>query len=161
MTLATPVPANMSGPSIRPARAGDAAGLLRMVEQLARHHGDDPMTNLAVLERDLFGPFPWATSLVAEDGAALLGYAILVRLYNAQFGTRGIDLHHLFVVDTARDAGLGRRLIDAVLMQAQEWGCSFVVVGTHPDNLRAQAFYEGLGFQRAATGFPRFRKELR
>ena len=142
---------------IRKARKADAAALLGMVGRLARHHGDEARATLAGIERDIFGPVPWATALVAERGSALLGYAILCRVYRAQLGQRGVDLHHLFVVEEARNSGIGRRLVEAALAEAKRWGCGFLVVGTNPGNAGAQRFYETLGFGRAPQGGPRFR----
>jgi GNAT superfamily N-acetyltransferase len=142
---------------IRRARETDVAAVLEMVGQLARHHGDEPRATLAELERDLFGPVPWVPALVADAGTSLLGYAILCRMYRAHSGERGVDLHHLFVVERARSSGVGRRLVEAALDEASRWGCTFLAVGTHPENLGAQRFYERLGFERAPQGGPRFR----
>jgi GNAT superfamily N-acetyltransferase len=142
---------------IRRARETDVAAVLEMVGQLARHHGDEPRATLAGLERDLFGPAPWVTALVADGETSLLGYAILCRMYRARSGERGVDLHHLFVVERARGSGVGRRLVEAALDEAGRWGCTFLTVGTHPENLGAQRFYERLGFERAPQGGPRFR----
>src|SRR4051794_36965854 len=111
----------------------------------------------AGLERDLFGPAPWVTALVAEQGTSLLGYAILCRMYRDHSGERGVDLHHLFVVERARNSGVGGRLVEAALDEARLWGCTFLNVGTRPENLGAQRFYEKLGFERAPQGGPRFR----
>jgi ribosomal protein S18 acetylase RimI-like enzyme len=131
-----------------------------MIGDLARHHGEESRASLAGLEQDLFGPAPWASALVAEQGGSLLGYAILCRIYRAQTGERGIDLHHLFVVERARGAGLGRRLVEAALDEARTRGCAYFVVGTRPENVRAQRFYEGLGFERASPPGPRHRLTL-
>src|SRR3954452_24680434 len=144
-------------PLIRKARETDAAAILAMVGQFARQHGDDPRASLAGLERDLFGPVPWVTALVAEQGTSLLGYAILCRMYRAHFGERGVDLHHLFVVERARSSGVGRRLVEAALDEAKLCGCTFLTVGTRPENLAAQRFYEKLGFERVPQAGPRFR----
>jgi GNAT superfamily N-acetyltransferase len=157
MPTAAPSNGDVSTPLIRKARETDLAAVLEMVGQLARHHGDEPHASLAGLERDLFGPAPWVTALVADRGTSLLGYAILCRMYRAQFGERGVDLHHLFVVERARNSGVGRRLVEAALDEARRWGCTFLAVGTHPENFRAQRFFEKLGFERAPQGGPRFR----
>ncbi len=113
--------------------------------------------SLAGLEEDLFGSAPWIYALVAEQYGSLLGYALLCRVYRAQFGERGFDLRHLFVAEQARGAGLGKRLVKAALDEARLCRCAFLVVGTHPDNAAAQQFYESLGFERVAGTGPRFR----
>ncbi len=81
--------------TIRTAKPRDLPELNEMIALLAAHHGDAAGSTPEQLERDLFGPLPWITALVAETGEGLIGYAILVPLYRAQEGKRGMDLHHL------------------------------------------------------------------
>jgi ribosomal protein S18 acetylase RimI-like enzyme len=151
-----------SGPSllVRHAVPDDTTSLAELIVQLAAHHGDQATTDGASLRVDLFSSSPWAIALVAELGGNLLGYALLVRLYRAQFATRMMDLHHLFVVPAARGTGAGTALIRAARVEAEAQGCAQLVVGVHPDNIRAQGFYRKLGFQDAPPGGPRFRLEL-
>ena len=47
---------------------------------------------------------------------------------------------------TARGAGLGRRLLAAVMAQ-QDWGAQYLTLGVSPDNTLAWGFYTRLGFQ--------------
>ena len=42
-------------------------------------------------------------------------------------------------------------------MKPELWGCTFLTVGTRPENLAAQRFYEKLGFERVPQAGPRFR----
>ncbi len=143
--------------SVRPALEADVPALPRMVGDLARHHGDVPRVDAGALARDLFGPDPWATALVAEDAGRVVGYAVLCRLYHAQHGERGLDLHHLFVAADARGRGIGTLLVAASLREARRHGCASLVVGTHPGNVGVQRFYEALGFRRLTGGGVRFR----
>ncbi len=145
---------------IRPAIPDDAHSLAKLIAQLAAHHGDQATTSAERLKADLFAASPWAVALVAERDGGLLGYAFLVRLYQAQFAKRAMDLHHLFVVPNARSSGVGTALIRAATLAAEAGGCVRLVVGTHPDNHRAQSFYRKLGFQDAPPGGPRFRLQL-
>ena len=161
MPMVAPSDGDVPVPLIRKARETDVADILEMVGQLARHHGDEPRASLAGLERDLFGPNPWVTALVTDGGTSLLGYAILCRMYRARSGERGVDLHHLYVVERARNSGIGRRLVEAALDEAGRWGCAFLSVGTRPGNLGAQRFYERLGFERAPQGGPASGRRLR
>ena len=145
---------------IRPAVPDDAQTLTELIAQLAAHHGDRATTNAERLKADLFAASPWAIALVAERDGGLLGYALLVRLYHAQFAKRRMDLHHLFVVRASRDSGIGKALIQAATMAAEAEGCTQLVVGTHPDNHRAQSFYRKLGFQDSSSGGPKFGLQL-
>ncbi len=98
--------------TIRHAHPRDLPELNDMIRLLAAHHGDPSATTPEQLERDLFGPVPWITALVAEGENGLIGYAILVPLYRAQEGQRGMDPHHLFVRDGHRGHGVGQHLVD-------------------------------------------------
>ena len=71
-----------------------------------------------------------------------------------------MDLHHLFVVPASRDSGIGKALIRAATIAAEAEGCAQLVVGTHPDNHRAQGFYRKLGFKDSSSGGPKFKLQL-
>ena len=88
--------------TIRCAKQRDLPELREMIAELAAHHGDAAPITPEQLERDLFGRTPWITALVAEAGNRLIGYAILVPIYRAAEGARGMELHHLFVRPESR-----------------------------------------------------------
>ena len=146
-------------PPIRPAQKSDLPMVLDLAHALAAHHGDTATLTLAALERDCLGPAPWLTLLVAEGVTGLHGYAALCPQMQLQFGARGMDLHHLFVCDTARGRGIGKALVEAALEHAKAQGCSYVTVGTDTKNRRAQGFYRAAGFDQI-TPDPRFRRRL-
>ena len=133
--------------------------VIDLAHALAAYHGDAATLSLAALERDSLGPAPWVTLLVAEGTTGLHGYAALCPQMQLQFGARGMDLHHLFVCDTARGKGVGRALVQAALEHARRQGCVYVTVGTDLQNRRAQAFYRRAGFDQIAPD-PRFRVKL-
>lgn len=146
--------------AIRPARWTDSKQLFAMVNQLAAHHGDTPRASLEQMRMDLFGSTPWAMALVAPRGEELVGYVMLFRLYRAQFGERGMNLHHLFVAPSARGQGLGRALVAAAAQAARSAACSFLVVGTQGDNRPATNLYRDFGFSPLAGNGARFHLEL-
>ena len=145
--------------SIRPAHRDDVPALVQLIGQLAAHHSDTPTTNATLLERDAFGADPWIEILVAQSSERLIGYTVLCPLYRAQLGQRGLNMHHLLVVEDWRSKGVGRALIEAMLARARELDCTYVKVGTHPDNEAARRFYLAYGFEPAAPG-PQFRFNL-
>lgn len=146
--------------NIRPVTENDLPDVLNMIRALARHHGDTPQLSLQDLSRDALGPAPWLTILVATQGAARIGYAALCPLIQLQFGARGMDMHHLFVGQCARGAGVGRALIIAAQEAARAQDCRYMTVGTHPDNAAAGAVYLASGFDRLPSPGPRFRIRL-
>jgi GNAT superfamily N-acetyltransferase len=145
---------------VRHAVPDDAEPLAGLIGRLAAHHGDHATTDADRLRTDLFASPPWATALVAEAAGILVGYALLVRLYRAHYASRALDLHHLFVLPEARHAGVGRALVRAARAEAEAQGCARLLVGTHPDNRRAQSFYRTLGFADRPAGGPKFELAL-
>ncbi|MGF0536854.1 N-acetyltransferase family protein [Agrobacterium sp. ES01] len=138
---------------IRSARVGDLPELNQMIAALAIHHGDASDMTPDKLERDLFGPMPWIQALVADSGEGLIGYAILVPLYKAQEGKRGMDLHHLFVADGQRGNGIGQHLVARARDIARKSGCDFLSVSAATGNFAAHRFYEHMDFlPRPVTG---------
>lgn len=139
--------------NIRAAKPRDLPELNEMIALLAAHHGDAAGMTPEKLERDLFGDSPWIQALVADTGDGLIGYAILVPLYRAQEGKRGLDLHHLFVRDGHRGHGIGQHLVNRARDQAKARGCDFLSVSAATGNFAAHRFYENMDFiSRPVTG---------
>lgn len=149
----------MSWITTRHATADDLAAVVEMAHALADFHGDKATLTPEALARDALGEPPWITLLVATQNGRLIGYAALCPLVQVQYGIRGMDMHHLFVRAEARGTGAGSVLIKASTEAAKGLGCRYLAVGTHPDNMAAQAFYESAGFTRTQGG-PRFRIKL-
>lgn len=139
--------------TIRRAVDVDIPQLLEMIGLLAAFHDDPSDITAESLRRDLFGPAPWVTALVADAGSQLLGYALLTPLYRAQQGRRGMDLHHLFVRDGHRNHGVGQHLIARARDFAKAAGCSYMSVSAATGNLGAHRFYQQMEFTaRPVTG---------
>jgi GNAT superfamily N-acetyltransferase len=147
----------MSQITTRQMTAADVPHILTMVHQLAAHHGDTAILTADILEKEATGPSPWVTVIVAEQGDAIAGYAALCPLTQLQFGLRGMDMHHLFVAQKDRRTGVGTALIRASIQTAQDFECSYLTVGTHPDNHLAGQVYLAAGFDPMPPPGPRFR----
>lgn len=80
------------------------------------------------------------TALVADDGAALQGYAVM------HFGEERAHLMLLCVRPGQRRQGTGRRMLDWLLQSADVAGIASVHLELRADNAAAQVFYRRLGF---------------
>ncbi|MUO79367.1 GNAT family N-acetyltransferase [Agrobacterium vitis] len=139
--------------SIRNAQPGDLPELNEMIAALAAHHGDASDMTPQTLKRDLFGPMPWITALVADGGEQLIGYAILMPLYRANEGKRGMEMLHLYVRDGQRGNGIGHHLIARARDVARQSGCDYLSVSAATGNFAAHRFYEQMDFSaRPVTG---------
>jgi GNAT superfamily N-acetyltransferase len=145
---------------IRKAMAADAPGLLAMAEALTRYHDDEPRLTPASVARDLFGDPAWFHALVAEVDGTLVGYAALLPLARLGYGERGLDLHHLFVIETARRAGVGTALVRAAEDLGRDLGCGYLIIGTHPGNWAAQEYYQRLGYGPMPNTAMRFTQRI-
>jgi len=131
-----------------------------MVAALTKHHGDEARLTPENLARDFFGPVAWYHGLVALRGPDVVGYAATLPLGRLGYGERGLELHHLFVDPTARHQGVGRQLVRAVETLGRNLGCTYVMIGTHPDNHAAQGYYQHLGYAPHASLAKRFSKRM-
>jgi ribosomal protein S18 acetylase RimI-like enzyme len=154
----SPDPKELSMPKVftRAVTSSDLPAVFEMVQLLAAHHQDASSLTLETLKRDVLGPSPWAAVIVASVDQVLCGYGALTPVMQLQFGVRGMDLHHLFVMQAHRGKGVGRRLVDASIAHAKRQECRYLTVGTHPDNHVAQNMYLAAGLLRRPAPGPRF-----
>lgn len=146
---------------IRPMRVDDIPAVHAMILALGAHHGDlDAAVTPETIMRDGIGPHPWIRFLVAEDTDGLQAYAALLPLAKIVDGVRGIDINHMYVAEGLRGRGVGRQLVDAAANVGRALGCSYMFIGTAPDNIVAQDAYLACGFARWADGGPRFRLSI-
>jgi ribosomal-protein-alanine N-acetyltransferase len=80
--------------------------------------------------------------LVAEDRGALVGYAGL-----AVVGHQA-DVQTIAVAPDAQGQGLGRLLLDALLVEGRRREATEVLLEVRADNEAAHALYQRAGFQR-------------
>lgn len=144
---------------IRPVERRDLRDVHEMIVALAAHHGEGAAVTLADLRRDLFGVTPWLRMLVAE-GDGIIGYASLGQRIRLGDGQRGLEVEHLFVRESLRGKGLGRRLLAAAEETARRLEGGFVTIGTHPDNAAARDAYRACGYEPLPHDPLRFRKGL-
>jgi GNAT superfamily N-acetyltransferase len=141
--------------TIRPAGASDAATIVRLVRELAAYEGllDQVRITEADVLRDGFGERPYFACLLAEVDGAAVGLALYFEDYSTFEGRPGIFVEDLYVAETARGLGVGRRLLARLAQLAIEGDrrrLDLMVLHWNP----ARSFYERLGFRHSAGWLP-------
>ncbi len=130
--------------SIRTAIGADADELDLMVRELAAHEGSlehvhvDATAWRALLSRQD------VTVLIAEEAGQPVGFTSMVRRVHLWTGGDVLALDDLYVRESARNSGVGRRLMAAVAAEAAPDGLT-VTWGVRLDNDAGQRFYRRLG----------------
>ncbi len=132
---------------VRRAVQNDAATLLGLIDEMGTFFEGGPSgLTTADIERDGFGGDPWFMTWIAEIRGEAIGYAIAYRAYSTDDAPGpGLFLLDMFVVETARRIGVGRRLMSAVAAHSRAIGGRWVMWGVWTENRPAYRFYESLG----------------
>jgi ribosomal-protein-alanine N-acetyltransferase len=114
--------------------------------------------DVATLENVLFPDDPWSTEqfwqelahdtrhyVVAVDDDAVVGYAGVFAL--APEG----DVQTIAVAPAAQGAGVGARLLGALLQEAARRQCAHLLLEVRSDNEPALALYERAGFEQISV----------
>ena len=153
---------------IRAAGSADLPAVSRLAGALVRlHHGWDAQRFMLVdrveegyawwFERELGNRD--AVILVAEADGAVVGYAygtVEERDWNALLERAGW-VHDVFVDPAARNRGVGRALMQAVVAALEARGVPRVVLLSAEQNAGAQALFASLGFRRTMVEMTRER----
>ena len=99
--------------TVRPARPGDEALVLRFVRELADYEREPDAVEAteADLAAALFGGKPAAEAVIAEIDGEPAGFALYFHNFSTWTGKRGLYLEDLYVTPAARGRGVGRALL--------------------------------------------------
>jgi GNAT superfamily N-acetyltransferase len=88
-------------------------------------------------------------AVVAEVDGAVVGYALLVSFWSNEYGGEICAVDELYVAPSHRGRGISTSLFDAILRDQSLFGGRPVALELEvtPDNARARALYERLGFR--------------
>lgn len=137
----------MTPVTIRRAKAADAARLNRALAKLSAHLGDTHNASDAAIEQAGFGPSPSFIALLAERSEDVVGVAMFSQVFSTVMGASGVLVSDLWIEETMRGEGLGRRLLAAAgKLAAEEWGTAYLKLSVSNSNADARAAYARLGF---------------
>ena len=136
---------------IREAEPEDAGIIREMIAALARETGRPDIEVLSEDEVRLhgFGPHPDFRALIAEYKAAPVGLAVYFSEFSTWRGRRGVYIQDIYVTPDQQGAGVGRRLINAVLKRARNDGAVYLRLAADRSNAAAARFYKRIGFREA------------
>jgi GNAT superfamily N-acetyltransferase len=132
---------------IRAAQPADVPVIADLIRQLAKF---EKLENEVVLTEELlviglFGPHPYAETVIAEDDGQPIGFALFFHTFSTFLARPGIYLEDLFVLAEHRGRGVGRALLAHLAHLAVERGCGRLEWAVLNWNQEAIRFYERLG----------------
>ena len=141
----------MADARIRWATENDASLIVHFVRALAIFE-KEPVEHVRINEADVrregFGPHPCFEVLIAEVDRKAVGFALFFPNYSTWEGKPGLYIEDIFVDESQRGTGIGRKLIAAVAKIAHSRGCARIdlaVLNWNP----ARGFYNRIGFRHA------------
>ncbi|MBM3492605.1 MAG: GNAT family N-acetyltransferase [Alphaproteobacteria bacterium] len=142
--------------SVRSAGLADAASIVRLVCALAAYEhvaqSDVRLTEAEVL-RAAFGARPEFEVLLAERDGLPVGFALFFQSYSTFAGGPCLYLEDLFVEETSRGLGLGRRLLRELArlcLQRRYLKLDLSVLDWNP----TRALYHRIGFRQREGWLP-------
>ena len=84
--------------------------------------------------------------LLEEEGRAV-GFGVIAKTFSREAGGMVLWLEELFLCENCRGRGYGRKFFDFIEKYAREKDFKRIRLEVEPENTRAQALYERLGYQ--------------
>lgn len=133
---------------IVPATRDDAPALHAMLRALASaHHSPEGVKgSVDDIARYGFGPTPAFEALIARRNEKPVGFATYFYEFSTWRGRPGVYVQDLYVEESLRGGGLGRRLLAAVIARARTRDARYMRLAVHGANDMALEFYRRLGF---------------
>jgi GNAT superfamily N-acetyltransferase len=133
--------------AIRPARPGDEADILRLIQALADYEREPDAVEATAdgLRAHLFAEAPRVFAHVAEQDGRIVGIAVWFLNFSTWTGRHGIYLEDLFVDPAVRGGGVALGLFRALAREAAARDCARIDWAVLDWNDLAKGFYRRLG----------------
>ncbi len=133
--------------TFRPVRTADDLTLLDgALRALSADLGDPHKASRDCLGSAVLSDRPSAYGLLAMDGDRLCGAALFSPTFSTARGAAGVYVSDLWVDETVRGCGLGRRLLADVAARAcAGWKAGWLTLAVYDHSSASRAFYDRLG----------------
>lgn len=123
----------------------DSADVTHMMNQLAAFHGEKSRITPAYLMLYALGKNKRFDVIVAAQGATLIGFASTSYTHNLVLMHQKAHTEYLFVEESCRGHGIGKRLVHAAILASYKKGCDAYVISASPHNKLSNRVYKALG----------------
>ena len=132
---------------IRGAESADLSLIATLIRELAKFEKleDQVVMTDELLQTGLFGPHPYAETVIAEEDGRPIGFALFFHTFSTFLARPGLYLEDLFVLADHRGRGVGRALLAHLAHLAVERGCGRLEWAVLNWNQEAIRFYERVG----------------
>src|SRR4051812_15825979 len=130
---------------VRPATPADVPAIAGLIRGLAEYEQLPAEPDEGRLRAHLFSPRPYAESLLAEEGGAVVGFALFFHNYSTFRCRPTIYLEDLFVLPAHRGRGHGKALLKALAQLAVSRDCVRLEWSVLNWNTPSIGFYRSLG----------------
>jgi len=121
--------------------------LKEYVEALYRHDEDyDAMVHIENGVKSMLRNEALATAYFIEFGELRIGYFILTRYHSVERGGLTLYIDELYVEETHRRKGVGKRIMARIMDMARGEGAKALSVQAEPYNEAAREFFRSMGF---------------
>ncbi len=107
---------------IRTADEKDVPVIFSLIKELAEYEklSDQISTSEKQLRETLFGDERFVEVLIAEFDGMMVGYALFFKNFSTFLGKPGIYLEDLYVKPEMRGKGIGKALLDRIILTAKQ-----------------------------------------
>lgn len=140
---------------IRVALRSDAADLHGMVKALAKTTGLEHKISSSAKDF-LYHGFEESRAfeaLIAEQDGKPVGLCLFFYTFSSWRGKLGVYIQDLYVDESQRGTGLGRRLVVETVRCGKQQGADHLRLSVDSENVGAHAFYEHIGMSRRDDEF--------
>ncbi len=130
---------------VRTEEAHVLAGMMRAYYAYDGHDFDEAVVTRTLAE---FLVHPeYGRAWFIEVGADTAGYMVMCTGYSLEFGGRDAFVDEIFLHESFRGQGIGRRALEFVIGQAKCLGIAALHLEVDQGNANAQRLYRALGFE--------------